>query len=82
MATGAEVLSMLIPNGGWVISADEFESIRYDEGIKPLTKKEFDDGFKAYDEWASKKEAEKSSQKEALLQKLGITPDEAKLLFA
>jgi len=31
MAKGSDVLSMLIPSGGWVIIGDNFNSIIYDE---------------------------------------------------
>jgi hypothetical protein len=80
MATGGEVLGMLIPNGGWVISADDFESIRYDEGVTPLTKKQFIDGFAAYDSWKAEQDSNKAIVKTQLLARLGITAEEASLL--
>jgi hypothetical protein len=82
MATGANVLSMLIPTGGWIIVGDDFDSIRYDEGVSPITKKQFDDGFAAYDAWQTAKEAEIKSQRDALLTRLGITAEEANLLLS
>ena len=81
MATGAEVLSKLIPSGGWVIIEDDFDSIRYDEGVTPITKKQFDDGFEAYDSWKASKEAEIQSRRNTLLNRLGITSEEALLLL-
>jgi hypothetical protein len=82
MATGGEVLGMLIPDGGWVISADDFKSIRYDEGVKPLTKKQFEDGFAQYDAWKADQDAIKVASKTALLERLGITAEEAQLLLS
>ena len=82
MATGAEVLFKLIPTGGWVIVGDDFDSIRYDEGVAPVTKKQFDDGFAAYDSWKAGKEAEVQNRRDALLTRLGITQEEANLLLA
>jgi len=82
MASGVEVLNMLIPTGGWVITGDNFDSIIYDEGIKPITKKQFDDAFAKYDDWKIQQEADKVQAKSALLERLGITADEAKLLLA
>jgi hypothetical protein len=82
MASGVEVLNMLIPTGGWVITGDDFDSIIYDEGIKPITKKQFDDAFAKYDDWKIQQEADKVQAKSALLERLGITADEAKLLLA
>jgi len=82
MAKGGEVLTMLIPTGGWVITGDEFESIRYDDGVKPLTKKQFENGFAQYDAWKAEQDAAQAAAKAALLERLGITADEAKLLLA
>lgn len=81
MATGGDVLSMLIPTGGWVIYGDDFDSIIYDDGVEPITKKQFTDGFAAFDGWKSEQEAIKASAKSALLDRLGITAEEAKLLL-
>jgi hypothetical protein len=83
MATGAEVLSMLRPNGGWVISADDFDSIRLDEGVEPLTKTDFESGFAQYDAWKAEQDATKAQAKaaaEAKLQALGLTADDLKAL--
>lgn len=82
MATGADVLNKLIPTGGWVIVGDDFDSIRYDEGVTPITKKQFDDGFAAYDAWKASKETEMQSRKAAILNRLGITAEEASVLLS
>ena len=81
MATGADVLNMLIPTGGWVIYSDDFDSIIYDEGVTQVTKKQFDDGFKAYDAFKAKQDADKASARAAILDRLGITAEEAVLLL-
>jgi hypothetical protein len=82
MATGGDVLSMLIPTGGWVIYGDDFDSIRYDEGVTPITKKQFTDGFAKVDAFNAEQEASKATAKAALLDRLGITADEATLLLS
>ena len=82
MAKGGEVLTMLIPTGGWVITGDEFESIRYDDGVKPLTKKQFENGFAQYDAWKAEQDAAQAAAKATLLARLGITEDEAKPLLS
>ncbi len=82
MATGAEVLSKLIPTGGWVITGDDFDSIRYDEGVNPITKKQFEDGFAAYDSWKTQEAADTQIRRNAILTRLGITSDEAALLLS
>lgn len=82
MATGNDVLTMLIPTGGWVIYGDDFDSIRYDEGVVPVTKAAFTAGFAQADAWLAEQLAAKATEKTALLAKLGITDDEAKLLLS
>jgi hypothetical protein len=82
MAKGYEVLTMLRPDGGWVIVEDNFDSIRWDKGIAPLTKEEYEAGFAQYDAWKSEQDSAKAAQKAALLDRLGITEEEAKLLLA
>jgi hypothetical protein len=82
MAIGADVLDMLIPTGGWVIYGDDFDSIIYNDGIKPITKKQYADGFAQYDAWKAKQDLTKAAAKAALLERLGITEDEAKLLLS
>ena len=81
MATGAEVLSMLCPNTEWVIYGDDFDSIQWIKG-DPITKADFQAGFAKVDAWKSEQEAKAVADKAALLAKLGITADEAKLLLS
>jgi hypothetical protein len=80
MAKGYEVLQMLIPMGGWVISGDNFEGIQFLE-CEPITKQQFDNGFAAYDALKAQQESERAAAKAALLERLGITAEEAALLL-
>jgi len=78
MATGGEVLSMLIPNGGWIIRGNEYENIEFLE-CEPITKKEFEDGFVQYDAWKAEQEATKVAAKlsaQAKLTALGLTVED------
>lgn len=81
MATGAEVLTMLIPEGGWVIYGNEYKSIKFIEA-EPITESEFKAGFAKVDAWKLEQETAKASAKAQLLERLGITEDEAKLLLS
>ena len=81
MAKGSEVLSMLLPEGGWVITGNDFEGIQFLE-CDPITKKQFEDGFAQYDAMKASQDAEKDATKAALLQRLGITSQEAALLLS
>ena len=70
---------MLIPTGGWVISGDDFDSIRYDEGVAPITRKQFDDGFKVVDKFKADQEAAKEAIRQSKISKLlalGLTQEE------
>ena len=81
MAKSSDVLTMLIPNGGWFQSGETFEGIKFLE-CEPITKKQYQDGFAQYDAWKTEQDATKATAKAALLERLGITEDEAKLLLS
>ena len=81
MAKGGDVLSMLIPQGGWVISGSDYDSIQWLE-CEPITKAQFEAGFAQYDAWKAEQDSKAAADKAALLTKLGITADEAKLLLS
>jgi hypothetical protein len=81
MAKPYEVLAMLIPEGGYVQYGDTFEGIKFLE-CKPITKKQYEDGFAQYDVWKAQLDADAAAAKAALLDKLGITAEEARLLLA
>jgi len=81
MATGGEVLSMLLPNGGWYISGDDYEGIQFLE-CEPITKAQFEAGFAQVDAFKAEQEAKAEAAKAALLAKLGITADELKTLLS
>lgn len=80
MATGAEVLSMLIPAGGWAITGDDFSGIEFLEA-KPITEEEFKAGFSKVDAFKLAAAQKKSADRAALLERLGITAEEAALLL-
>ena len=81
MTTGADVLRMLIPQGGYYIAGDEYENIKFTE-CEPITKAQFAAGFAQYDAWKAQQDSAKATAKAALLERLGITADEAKLLLS
>lgn len=81
MAKAHEVLSMLIPTGGWAITGNEYEGIQFLE-CEPITKAQFEAGFAQYDAWKAEQDEIKAATKSALLERLGITEDEAKLLLS
>ena len=73
---------MYIPQGGWIISGNDYSGIIWvDESVK-ITKSKFESGFAEYETIKTANDAVKVSQKAALLVKLGITEDEARLLLS
>lgn len=80
MIKGNDVLAMLRPNGGWIMRGNEYEGITFLE-CEPLTKEEFEAGFAQYDAWKAEQDAAKAATKQSLLNKLGITEEEAQLLL-
>ena len=81
MATSVEVLSMLIPDGGWVMRGEEYEGIEFLE-CDPISKTEFEAGFAQYDSWKAEQDAAKAQAKAALLERLGLTQEEFNTLTA
>lgn len=82
MATPAEVLSFLIPDGGYVLTGDSYEGLTFVE-CEPITKKEFTDGFAKYDAWKANQDklrADKKAAAEAKLVALGLTAEDLKAL--
>jgi hypothetical protein len=81
MITGGQVLSMLIPEGGWIIAGDDYEGIQFIE-CEPITKKQFTDGFAKYAEYKAKQIADAENKKAALLERLGMTAEEVQIFLS
>lgn len=82
MATAAEVLRFLIPNGGWVLRGDSFDGVEFIEA-EPITKTQFEAGFAQYDAWKAQQDSAAIASKEAAQAKLtalGLTIDDLKAL--
>jgi len=82
MAKGWEVLNMLCPGVELTVSGNDYQNINWHSNKPAITKKQFDDGFAQFDAWKAEQDAAKASAKAALLTKLGLTEDEAKLLLS
>jgi hypothetical protein len=80
MATGAEVLNYLLPNGGWVLRGNDYEGIEFVE-CDPITKEQFEAGFATYDAWKAEQDAAAKAQKQAILDRLGLTEDELRIVI-
>jgi hypothetical protein len=73
MAKGYEVMEMLCPQGGWILIADDFDSITWVDDRPRCTKAEYEAGFAQYDAWKAEQEATKATAKAAAEAKLGST---------
>ena len=82
MARPTDVLNMLIPQGGWTMSGDEYEGIQFIE-CDPITKTQFEAGFAQFDAWKAEQDAQAVAKKQdaqAKLAALGLTADDLKAL--
>ncbi len=82
MARGNQVLEMLIPQGGWIISGNDYEGITFLE-CEPITKAEFEAGFAQYDAWKAEQDAQAAAKKaaaETKLAALGLTAEDLQAL--
>jgi len=83
MATGTNVLEMLLPEGGWILSGDDFDGIIWVDDRPRCTKAEFEAGFAQFDTWKAQQEAAAVAAKESAqskLEALGLTADDLKAL--
>lgn len=77
-----EVLHMLCEGVEYNFLGSEYEDIDW-LGKKPaITKAQFEAGFAKYEAWKTEQDQAKATAKAALLDRLGITEEEAKLLLA
>ncbi len=81
MARAAEVLRMLLPEGGYVLVGEEFEGLEF-TNCEPITKAQFKAGFDKYDAWKAQQDLAKATEKQAILDRLNITAQEAALLLS
>ena len=82
MAQSYEVLSMLIPNGGFIQVGDDYEGIQFLE-CEPITKAEYEAGFAQYDAWKAEQDATRAAAKaaaQAKLAALGLTVEDLQAL--
>jgi hypothetical protein len=82
VANAAQVLEMLLPNGGWYISGEDYDGIQFLQ-CNPITKAQFEAGFAQYDAWKAEQDAAKVAAKEAAeakLAALGLSVDDLKAL--
>jgi hypothetical protein len=89
MTKGSDVLEMLIPQGGWVITGDTFDGIQFLE-CEPISRESFEKGFETYAKWQKEQEAIRKQAEadtatalataKAKLAALGLTADDLKAL--
>ena len=82
MPKGFEVMEMLIPTGGWIITGNDYEGIQFLD-CDPITKKEYDAGCLAYPAWKTQQETKAKLDRAnatAKLETLGLTADDLKAL--
>ena len=79
MPTTVEVLKKLRPTG-WTLVGDDFKDVQYLE-CEPITQAEFDSAFASYDADIQAEQDALNAQRQAILDKLGLTVEEAQLLL-
>ena len=83
MATGANVMDMLCPQGGWILVGETFEGITWVDDRPRCTKAQFNAGFAQWETWKAEQDAKAESDKlaaQAKLSALGLTADDLKAL--
>ena len=83
MAKAKEVMSMLCPEGGWILVGDDFHGITWVDERPRCTEAEFKAGFAQFDAWKADQEASAKAAKDAAqakLSALGLTASDLKAL--
>lgn len=78
---GAEVIKMLCPYAEFTIYGDDFDSIIWHKGKPEITKEDYLAGFAVLEQHKTNLLSQQAAEKAAVLDRLGITADEAKLLL-
>jgi len=83
MTTSSEVLNYLCPGVEWAMTNDDFDTVIWiNRSEAPITKSEFEAGFAKYESFRQAEIEAKEAARQALLDKLGITAEEAQLLLS
>lgn len=77
--TRTEVIKFLRPNAEFALRGDDLEWL--DTKQSEPTLDEIEKGFDLYAEYVKKNKEEQAAKREALLARLGITEEEARLLL-
>jgi hypothetical protein len=78
-----KTLMFIRPKAKWVLTGDDFNNIEWlDEIQTKPTILELENGFAEYNALKQERRIEAERAKAALLEKLGITEEEAKLLLS
>jgi hypothetical protein len=83
MASSAEVLRYLRPNGGYVQVGETYEGISFEPQCEPFTKAEYNAAFDLVDAAKAEAQAEVAAKRAAALTKLealGLDEDDLKAL--
>jgi len=75
-----EALNSLVPNAKWQLTGDDYSDINWIDGDKP-TVEELQNEIELLPQRKAAKQAEAAAKRQALLDRLGITEEEAKLLL-
>ncbi len=82
MAKPNEVANMLANGAEYVMRGENYSDIDWLNNKPAFTKTQFEAGFAQYDAWKAEQNATQTAAKKAVLDRLGITADEAKLLLS
>jgi len=69
-------------NSGWALTGETLDGLVFDDETKKPTSKQITDKIAELPAIEAAKAAEEASKKQAILDRLGITADEAKLILS
>ena len=75
------ILTKKYQGSQWILDGDDYEGLTWLSDSKKPTKKELDDAWDSVVQQIKDEQTDKDSARAALLERLGITADEAALLL-
>lgn len=78
----SKALIALGHNSGWALTGETLDGLVFDDETKKPSDKEITDKIAELPAIEAAKAAEEASKKQAILNRLGITADEAKLILS
>lgn len=78
----SQILTLRYPGAEWILSGETYEDLEWLSDSPKPTKKELTDQWESVQVEVEQRKADQIARKQAILDRLGLTEDEAKLILS